>query len=76
MECNSLDGAHTTGGMMGDIADMMLDGTLCNVCGVVLLSESGIPTNCGCDPLQDYIEDEPSDEEIERRAEKQGWKTT
>lgn len=44
---------------MGDIADAMLDGTLCNVCGVFIDSDSGIPTNCGCDESQDYFEPEP-----------------
>ena len=33
---------------MGDIADMMLDGTLCETCGVVLASElEGFPQICG-----------------------------
>ena len=33
---------------MGDVADMMLDGTLCAGCGVVLNGEGdGIPRYCG-----------------------------
>jgi hypothetical protein len=34
---------------MGDIADMMLDGTLCEGCGVALDGDSpGHPRYCGC----------------------------
>lgn len=34
---------------MGDIADMMLDGTLCEGCGVYLGSGNGYPQYCsGC----------------------------
>lgn len=34
---------------MGDIADMMLDGTLCEGCGVYLGSNNGFATRCaGC----------------------------
>lgn len=31
---------------MGEIAEMMLDGTLCEGCGVYLGSDSGFPTYC------------------------------
>ncbi len=31
---------------MGDIADMMLDGTLCEGCGVYLGSDLGVPGYC------------------------------
>ena len=32
---------------MGDVADMMLDGTLCEGCGVYIESESdGVPRTC------------------------------
>ena len=58
---------------MGDFGEAMLDGTACNICGVLLFSGSGIPTNCGCDPTQDYIVQEPSDDELVRRAKEQGW---
>jgi hypothetical protein len=35
---------------MGDIADMMLDGTLCQECGDYLGPECGYPRSCsGCD---------------------------
>lgn len=51
---------------MGDVADMMLDGTLCEGCGCVLIDEgeepSGFPSYCmdcgdGEDPFQ--VEDGP-----------------
>lgn len=36
---------------MGEIADMMLDGTLCEGCGVYLGDECGYPRYCsGCRP--------------------------
>lgn len=36
---------------MGEIADMMLDGTLCEGCGVYLGSGNGYATYCkGCSP--------------------------
>ena len=62
--------------MMGDMGDAMLDGTACNICGVFLFSDSGIPTNCGCDPSQDYIQAEPSDKELIKRAKAQGWEVS
>ena len=31
---------------MGEIADMMLDGTLCSCCGVYLGTDNGYPTRC------------------------------
>jgi len=31
---------------MGDIADMMLDGTLCQICGVYLGKDTGYPISC------------------------------
>ncbi len=31
---------------MGDVADMMLDGTLCEGCGVYLGSTAGVPMRC------------------------------
>lgn len=35
---------------MGEIADMMLDGTLCEGCGVYLGDEDGFPSYCvGCE---------------------------
>ena len=42
---------------MGDIADMMLDGTLCQLCGVYLDGEgNGCPTYCaGCEKEM-YVE--------------------
>ncbi len=34
---------------MGDIADMMLDGTLCQVCGEYIGTNNDYPTTCeGC----------------------------
>lgn len=36
---------------MGDIADMMLDGTLCEGCGMYIGSDNGFPTYCyDCKP--------------------------
>lgn len=36
---------------MGEIADMMLDGTLCEGCGEHLGSDAGFPQYCaGCEP--------------------------
>lgn len=36
---------------MGEIAEMMLDGTLCQTCGVYVGSDSGVPTYCeDCTP--------------------------
>lgn len=38
---------------MGEIADMMLDGTLCEGCGVYLGSDMGFPMRCpDCEPAQ------------------------
>lgn len=34
---------------MGEIAEMMLDGTLCQYCGVYIGSDAGYPQSCGCD---------------------------
>jgi len=31
---------------MGEMADMMLDGTMCSVCGVYLGSDNDFPTMC------------------------------
>lgn len=34
---------------MGEIAEMMLDGTLCSVCGVFVGADDGVPVTCdGC----------------------------
>ncbi len=45
---------------MGEIADMMLDGTLCATCGGVVIKEdenpSGIPTYCNDDCKPDDYE--------------------
>ena len=39
--------------MPGEIADMMLDGTLCTVCGEFIGSDAGYPQACrGCSPEQ------------------------
>lgn len=35
---------------MGDVADMMIDGLLCEQCGVYMGGAVGHPRNCGCDP--------------------------
>jgi hypothetical protein len=35
---------------MGEIADMMIEGILCEQCGVFIGDEVGYPRNCGCDP--------------------------
>jgi hypothetical protein len=36
---------------MGEIADMMLEGLLCEQCGVFIDEDPpGHPRNCGCDP--------------------------
>ena len=38
---------------MGEIAEMMLDGTLCEGCGVYLGNEIGYPRYCAhCEPLK------------------------
>lgn len=34
---------------MGEIAEAMLDGTLCQFCGEYIGSDNGFPTSCGCD---------------------------
>ncbi|KKN77930.1 hypothetical protein LCGC14_0354950 [marine sediment metagenome] len=45
---------------MGDIADMMLDGTLCEGCGEYLGTDAGYPQYCaGCEP--DQIDDQRVD---------------
>ncbi len=45
-------------GMMGEIADMMLDGTLCACCGCELGQDTGYPIYCdGCKP--DFIDEHP-----------------
>ena len=31
---------------MGDMADMMLDGTMCSHCGVYIGTDNGFPTPC------------------------------
>lgn len=33
---------------MGEIAEMILEGTLCDGCGVYLGEGDGFPQNCGC----------------------------
>ena len=43
---------------MGEISDMMLDGTLCQYCGVLLIEEggeeAGYPQSCeGCEEEDD-----------------------
>jgi hypothetical protein len=40
---------------MGEVAEMMIDGTLCEQCGEFLDGESpGYPRSCtGCDPAQE-----------------------
>lgn len=53
---------------MGEIAEMMLDGTLCAMCGVYIGTDSGIPTYCDQECANDandpdgYIEDNSGDE--------------
>lgn len=49
---------------MGEIAEMMLDGTLCQYCGEYIGDDCGYPRSCGC-----YVEKEP----IEGYPE-QNWK--
>ena len=49
---------------MGDIADMMLDGTLCQCCGVALGSDNDYPTSC-----QSCAQDELQREREEKKAE-------
>lgn len=42
---------------MGDVADMMIDGTLCQSCGVYIGSDNGYPTYCrGCQREHDAAE--------------------
>lgn len=38
---------------MGEMAEMMLDGTMCQYCGEYLGSDNGYPTSCGCDEQTD-----------------------
>lgn len=40
---------------MGEIADMMLDGTLCQHCGAYVGSDNGFPTSCGCENEEDDL---------------------
>lgn len=47
------------GGVMGEIADMMLDGTLCQCCGVFIGSNNGYPTYCDSCQLDLEREDKP-----------------
>jgi|GEM_PF-1264130 len=54
---------------MGEIADMMLDGTLCERCGVCLVDEdtepNGYPTlcaSCAAEKAEDDAADRRSDE--------------
>lgn len=62
---------------MGEIADMMLEGTLCAMCGVFIGTDSGIPTYCSEECAKDagdsngYIEDNSEDE---AKLAKVGWK--
>lgn len=58
---------------MGDIADMMLDGTLCQMCGEFMGSEGdGFPIVCGgCQATQDVDEfgislDEPTPQKTKK----------
>lgn len=44
---------------MGEIADMMINGDMCEVCGVILGDGDGYPRRC-----QDCRRDMPSDEEV------------
>lgn len=39
---------------MGEVADMMLDGTLCEGCGVYLGADGGFPQRCAsCGPVDE-----------------------
>lgn len=39
---------------MGEIAEMMLDGTLCQCCGEFLGAEDGYPQSCrACESVED-----------------------
>ena len=52
---------------MGEIADMMLDGTLCSVCGVYIgEGDWGIPRTCGCCPPNEWEHDKKSKETRKR----------
>ena len=43
---------------MGEIAEMMLDGTMCQVCGEFMGDSAGYPVTCaGCQPDGDEILD-------------------
>jgi len=44
---------------MGEIAEMMLAGVLCEQCGEFIGDEVGYPRNCGCDPSM-YREQAPA----------------
>lgn len=60
---------------MGEIADMMLDGTLCQHCGGYIGSDNGFPTSCGCEDDDDDMAatyKAMNDEKRKRHAE---WKT-
>lgn len=53
-------GLFLKGFLMGEIAEMMLDGTLCACCGDYLGDDDGwgIPSYCpGCEP--DFVQEEP-----------------
>lgn len=44
---------------MGDISEMMLDGTLCCVCGVFIGSDNDFPTECAsCGGDEEFFYDE------------------
>ncbi len=50
---------------MGDIADMMLDGTICQGCGDHIGDGDGFPVYCGsCDNEMDFFQPQKQSEKV------------
>jgi len=57
---------------MGDSADMILEGILCEICGEYIGEEVGYPRTCtGCSPAEDVAVKIKSEETLKRRNRQQ-----
>lgn len=61
--------------MPGEIAEMMLDGTLCEGCGEYMGGDAGYPRRCaGCGPIapehkgKPYVQRDPNSNRSKKRA--------
>ncbi len=57
---------------MGEIAEMMLDGTLCQYCGVAMVhgpedEAAGYPVSCGCQGGDEFVTGPVSDDKPKKR---------